>query len=626
MNLLFSILSNSYFHLTGSSDCEKTENNENNKARANPQVKSKETKPVKSKKISNTFEKSEQDVLVSTGEQITCSLLAGALIDLGLKSRSWLSWQLPILTEGSHTSSRIKKINIKEVLSFIKKGGIPVITGFQGVSIDRRVTTIGRGGSDASAIAIAKFFGADSCVIYTDVDGVYTTDPKVNSKAKQIDKISYEEMLEMASLGAKVMQPSSIQDAMLNNIKIDIRSTFSKKLGTKITDEINVTSKKAITGISYTKDIAKITVIGVKDKPGVASEMFKPLKEINLDMIVQSSSADKGETDITFTIKKEDIKRVINLLKKNKKISYKKIIHNERIFSTDDSIKKNVQMQSAKMGLYKDDASSEDLIFSDNDGQVLKGNYLFLANMYGVDEQVEIFNSKLILGGKAFGLMGTDELRRDLMVGLLWGTPLALFIGIAVAVGSVIVGLIYGVYAGFKGRKTDEALMRFNDVIYALPALPFLIILAVTISNSIFMMIGFLMIFSWVGVAKVSRSMALQIKTKQYVEASKIMGQKNSKIIFKHIIPQLLPYTFASIAISVPAAITTEAGLSFLGLGDPTFPTWGQILHDANTFGAAARGLWWWIVPPGIMIAITGLSFVFIGNALDSIINPKLKK
>ena len=285
----------------------------------------------KSKKISNTFEKSEQDVLLSTGEQITCSLLAGALIDLGLKSRSWLSWQLPILTEGSHTSSRIKKINIKEVLSFIKKGGIPVITGFQGVSIDRRVTTIGRGGSDASAIAIAKFFGADSCVIYTDVDGVYTTDPKVNSKAKQIDKISYEEMLEMASLGAKVMQPSSIQDAMLNNIKIDIRSTFSKNLGTKITDEINVISKKAITGISYTKDIAKITVIGVKDKPGVASEMFKPLKEINLDMIVQSSSADKGETDITFTIKREDIKKAINLLKKNKKISYKKIIQNDKV-------------------------------------------------------------------------------------------------------------------------------------------------------------------------------------------------------------------------------------------------------------------------------------------------------
>jgi peptide/nickel transport system permease protein len=278
------------------------------------------------------------------------------------------------------------------------------------------------------------------------------------------------------------------------------------------------------------------------------------------------------------------------------------------------------------MKFYKEDVPGEDLIFAGNDEKILKGTYLFLVNLYGVEKQAKIIDSKLIIGGKAYGIMGTDELRRDIMVGLLWGTPLALFIGIAVAVGSVIMGLVYGVYAGFKGKKTDETMMRFNDVIYALPALPFLIILAVTISNSIFLIIGFLMIFSWVGIAKVSRSMALQIKTKQYVEASKIMGQKNSRIIFKHIIPQLLPYTFASIAISVPAAITTEAGLSFLGLGDPTFPTWGQILHDANTFGAAARGLWWWIIPPGLMIAITGLAFVFIGNALDTIINPKLKR
>ena len=269
--------------------------------------------------------------MVSTGEQVTCSLLAGAIIELGLKSRSWLSWQLPIVTEGSHALSKIKNINIKEVLSFVKKGGIPVITGFQGVSIDKRVTTVGRGGSDASAIAIAKFFNADSCIIYTDVDGVYTTDPKINSKAKKIDKISYEEMLEMSSLGAKVMQPSSIQDAMLNNIKIDIRSTFSKNPGTKITDEINFASKRAITGITYTKDEAKITVVGVMDKPGIASKIFKPLKEINLDMIVQTSSAYRGETDITFTIKRDNIKRVINLLKKNKKISYKKIIQNDKV-------------------------------------------------------------------------------------------------------------------------------------------------------------------------------------------------------------------------------------------------------------------------------------------------------
>ena len=302
-------------------------------------------------------------------------------------------------------------------------------------------------------------------------------------------------------------------------------------------------------------------------------------------------------------------------------------IHNDRVFSTDESIKKNISLQSDKFEFPITGFASQDIIFSkSSQHSVLKGNYIFLANLYGVQIENSISDSNLIIGGKAFGLMGTDELRRDLAIGLIWGTPLALFIGIAVAVGSVVMGLIYGVYAGFKGKMVDESMMRFNDVIYALPALPFLIILAVTISNSIFLMIGFLMIFGWVGIAKVSRSMALQIKIKGYVEASRMMGQKDSKIVFKHIIPQLLPYAFASIAISVPAAITTEAGLSFLGLGDPTFPTWGQILHDANQYGAAARGLWWWIVPPGLMIAITGLAFVFLGNALDVIVNPKLKR
>ena len=303
------------------------------------------------------------------------------------------------------------------------------------------------------------------------------------------------------------------------------------------------------------------------------------------------------------------------------------VFHNEKIFSTDESIKKNLALQASLFDYTIEDSSAEDIVFSQTSKQeVLKGNYVFVVNLFGIKTENSFEDSSLIVGGKAFGIMGTDELRRDLAVGLLWGTPLALFIGIAVAIGSVVMGLIYGVYAGYKGKITDESMMRFNDVIYALPALPFLIILAVTISNSIFLMIGFLTIFGWVGIAKVSRSMALQIKTKGYVEASQMMGQKNSKIIFKHILPQLLPYAFASIAISVPAAITTEAGLSFLGLGDPSFPTWGQILHDANTFGAAARGLWWWIVPPGVMIAITGLAFVFLGNALDSIVNPKLKR
>ena len=307
--------------------------------------------------------------------------------------------------------------------------------------------------------------------------------------------------------------------------------------------------------------------------------------------------------------------------------SNSKNIHNERIFSTDVMIKKKLSLQSEKFEFNFKELSAEDIIFSHTEtNKPLKGNYIFLIDLYGTDLEDSIVKSNLIIGGKAFGIMGTDELRRDLAIGVLWGTPLALFIGLAVAIASVVLGLIYGVYAGFKGKKTDEVMMRFNDVIYALPALPFLIILSVTISNSIFLMVGFLMVFGWVGIAKVSRSMSLQIKTRGYVEAANMMGQKDSKIIFKHILPQLLPYAFASIAISVPAAITTEAGLSFLGLGDPSFPTWGQILHDANTFGAAARGLWWWIVPPGIMIAVTGLAFVFIGNALDAIVNPKLKR
>jgi len=304
-----------------------------------------------------------------------------------------------------------------------------------------------------------------------------------------------------------------------------------------------------------------------------------------------------------------------------------KIIHNDRIFSTDAMIKKELVLQLEEFEFEIDNLSVEDIIFSKTESnEPLKGDYIFSINLYEVNEESKIVESNLIIGGKAFGIMGTDELRRDLAIGLLWGTPLALFIGLVVSIASVIMGLMYGVYAGFKGKKTDETMMRFNDVIYALPALPFLIILSVTISNSIFVMVGFLMIFGWVGIAKVARSMSLQIKTRGYVEAAAMMGQKDSKMILKHILPQLLPYAFASVAISVPAAITTEAGLSFLGLGDPSFPTWGQILHDAHTFGAAARGLWWWIVPPGIMIAITGLAFVFIGNALDSIINPKLKR
>ena len=222
----------------------------------------------KTKKIAHNFPNDEKDVILSTGEQISCALIAGKLRDFGYMSRSWLGWQLPIITSGNHSSSRIIKIKKNKILNYIKKGGIPIITGFQGVNNHFRITTLDRGGSDTSAILCAKFFKAEKCIIYTDVKGVYTTDPKLTKSAKKINKISYEEMLEMASLGAKVMQPASIQEARLNRIEIDVRSTFSNTTGTTITKKKNILSNNTIRGISFTKNDAKLTLIGVKDKPG----------------------------------------------------------------------------------------------------------------------------------------------------------------------------------------------------------------------------------------------------------------------------------------------------------------------------------------------------------------------
>ena len=281
----------------------------------------------KSKLISGNFDRAEYDALVSTGEQASCALIAGRLKHNGFKSRSWTSWQLPILTDGPHSSARISSVGIKELNKYINSGGIPIITGFQGVSNDFRITTIGRSGSDATAIMLAKFIKADECIIYTDVDGVYTTDPREYKKAKKIKKISYDEMLEMASLGSKVMQPTSVQDAKLNSIDIKVKSSFVSKSGTLITRSKKAFSNKIITGISSTKNDAKITIVGVKDRPGVAASIFKPLSNnlVNVDMVVQNISLDGKETDLTFTIKSEDLKKTEKLIKQNKKIFFKKL-------------------------------------------------------------------------------------------------------------------------------------------------------------------------------------------------------------------------------------------------------------------------------------------------------------
>ena len=287
----------------------------------------------KSQLICNNFDKAEYDTLLSTGEQVSCALIAGRLNHIGLKSRSWMSWQLPIETEGPYSSSRIRRVVVKELNSYLKNGGIPVITGFQGINNKLRLTTIGRSGSDATAIMLAKFIKADECIIYTDVDGVYTTDPRQYKKAKKINKIFYDEMLEMASLGSKVMQPTSVQDAKLNNINIKVKSSFLSKSGTLITGSKKNFSDQIITGISSTRNDAKITIIGVKDRPGVAASIFKPLSRnlINVDMVVQNISQNGKETDLTFTIKNDDLKKTEKLIKSNKKITYKKISFDKNV-------------------------------------------------------------------------------------------------------------------------------------------------------------------------------------------------------------------------------------------------------------------------------------------------------
>ncbi len=286
-----------------------------------------------SKEISDNFNKRELDVLLSSGEQVSCSLLSGALINLNIMAKSWLSWQIPILTEGEHSNSRIINMDVRKINNFLNKKGVAIIPGFQGVSKVGDITTIGRGGSDATAVAIAKILQADTCEIYTDVDGVYSTDPNKIPVAKKIDKISYDEMLELSSLGAKVMQSSAVQTAMMYNIPLEVRSTFTDRQGTKIYDQQNIDYTKTVTGVAYSKDDAKITVIGVEDKPGIAANIFEPLSkdQINVDMVIQNISSDEKTTDITFTVKRDDIEKTLKIFKNNKNIRYKNIIHNDKV-------------------------------------------------------------------------------------------------------------------------------------------------------------------------------------------------------------------------------------------------------------------------------------------------------
>jgi aspartate kinase len=270
----------------------------------------------------------EYDVVVSAGEQVTCGLLAMALQQSGIDARSWMGWQMRVRTDGAHGKARIEEVETRALLDRLAAGQVAVVPGFQGVGPDDRLTTLGRGGSDTTAVALAAALSADRCDIFTDVDGVYTCDPRIVTKARKMDKITYEEMLEMASLGAKVLQTRAVTMAMKHQVRVQVRSSFEDVPGTLVVDEGEIVEKEIVSGIAYNRDEAKITLANVADSPGVAAAIFGPLAEanINVDMIVQNVSADGSTTDLTFTVSKADLERAVQVLADNRDgIGYREV-------------------------------------------------------------------------------------------------------------------------------------------------------------------------------------------------------------------------------------------------------------------------------------------------------------
>jgi aspartate kinase len=262
----------------------------------------------------------EYDSVVATGEQVTSGLLALALGAEGVAARSWLGWQLPIQTEGAHGRARILGVETAALSQGLAQGIVQVVAGFQGLGADNRIATLGRGGSDITAVALAAALGAERCDIYTDVDGVYTSDPRIVAKARKLDKITYEEMLEMASLGAKVLHTRSVELAMKHNVRLQVLSSFNDEPGTLVVDEDEIVEQEFVSGITYSRDEAKITLMRVPDRPGIAASIFGPLSdaEINVDMIVQNVSEDGKATDLTFTVAKGDLAGAVKVVEGSK--------------------------------------------------------------------------------------------------------------------------------------------------------------------------------------------------------------------------------------------------------------------------------------------------------------------
>ncbi|MEM8790062.1 MAG: aspartate kinase [Pseudomonadota bacterium] len=256
------------------------------------------------------FDAREYDAVVSSGEQVTCGLMALVLQEMGVPARSWQGWQIPVHTSGAHSAARIEDIDTANLERKFEEGLHAVISGFQGLGPDNRITTLGRGGSDTTAVAFAAALGAERCDIYTDVDGVYTTDPRIERRARKLDKISFEEMLELASLGAKVLQTRSVELAMIHNVRLQVLSSFEDKPGTLVCDEEEIVEKNVVSGIAYSRNEAKITLLKVPDRPGVAASIFGPLADagVNVDMIVQNISED-GATDMTFSVATEEVEK-----------------------------------------------------------------------------------------------------------------------------------------------------------------------------------------------------------------------------------------------------------------------------------------------------------------------------
>ncbi len=278
----------------------------------------------------------EYDTVVAAGEQITSGLLALVLQADGIAARSWQGWQIPIRTDDTHASARILDIDTRLIAERFKEGQVAVVSGFQGLGSDNRITTLGRGGSDTSAVALAAALHADRCDIYTDVEGVFTADPRIVAKARKLDKIAYEEMLELASAGAKVLQTRSVGLAMLHRVRVQVVSSFSDRAGTLVCDEDEIVEQGVVSGIAYSRDEAKITLVRVADRPGVAASIFGPLSDsgINVDMIVQNVAEDGKTTDLTFTVGRADLDRAVAVLETARaKINFARL-------STDDSVAK----------------------------------------------------------------------------------------------------------------------------------------------------------------------------------------------------------------------------------------------------------------------------------------------